>query len=401
MTRPIDAPPLPVAAADLAGALADLAPGCGLDLVGAAALPAVLPHGERYRRWLGEARHGDLDYVVRDPEARLDPTRANPWARTLLVFGQRYTDGWSSGDADPSATGRLEPGAPWTGRVARYARGRDYHDVLLRAMKDLVAGLKLRWPGLAAFPATDTGPYLEREWAWLAGLGFLGRNTCLIHERLGSGLFLGVAPTNLVVDGLPPAGAPAAEPLYAVAPRRRRPVTEAAATRCGSCTACLEACPTGALDAQAGLDAGRCLSTWTIEWQGRAPAERRHEQGGILFGCDICQAACPWNNRAAQRSGAGGLRPVAEAYCADPSRDEIDLAALITLADDEFRARFRRTPLWRAHPGGLRRNALVVAANAGRADVVDAVAAAAAGADDETAAVARWALGRLDEGEKP
>ena len=281
--------------------------------------------------------------------------------------------------------------------MARYARGRDYHDVLLKAIKRLTGRLTERWPGLVAYPATDTGPYLEREWAWLAGLGFLGRNTCLIHERLGSGFFLGVAPTNLLVAGLPRPGTAASEPLYGIVPRRRHPVDHAAATRCGTCTACLEACPTAALDADGGLDARRCLSTWTIEWQGRAPAGRRADQAGLLFGCDICQAVCPWNRRAAERAAAGHAPHLGEAYRTDPAHAELDLAELIALDAAGFRARFRRTPLWRAHPEGLRRNALVVAANAGRIELAEAVAGAAGSPDPETAEVAAWALARLRE----
>lgn len=394
-------PPVAVTAPALAIELAHLCPEHGIDLAGAAALPAVLPHGARYARWLDEDRHGGLEYLARDRPGRLDPTRANPWARSLLVFGQRYTDGWPADDTDPSANGRTAADVPWTARVARYARGRDYHDVLLKAMKRLVVRLQETWPDLVAYPATDTGPYLEREWSWLAGLGFLGRNTCLIHERLGSGLFLGVAPTNLVIDGLPPPGVAAAEPLYGVVPRRRHPVDHVPATRCGSCTACLEACPTAALDKDGGLDARRCLSTWTIEWQGRAPADRRGEQGGILFGCDICQAVCPWNGRAAARAATGDAPHLGDAYAVDPAHRELDLAGLIELADEEFRARFRRTPLWRAHPAGLRRNALVVAANTGRRDLQDTVARAAETVDPETAAVAAWARARLGEGETP
>jgi len=255
--------PVAVTAADLAAELARLCPEHGIELAGAVALPTDLPHEQRWHDWLAAGRHGDLDYLSRDPAGRADPTRANPWARTLLVFGQRYTAGWPADDADPTATGDAAPDAPWTARVARYARGRDYHDVLLGAMKRLLGRLRERWPGLRAHPATDTGPYLEREWAWLAGLGFLGRNTCLIHERLGSGIFLGVAPTNLEVAGLQSTGTPAAEPLYGGVPRRARPVGPAPVTRCGTCTRCLEACPTDALDPVQGLDAGRCLSTWT------------------------------------------------------------------------------------------------------------------------------------------
>jgi len=243
--------------------------------------------------------------------------------------------------------------------VARYARGLDYHDVLLDDIKGILTGLREAISGLKAFPATDTGPYLEREYAWLAGLGFLGRNTCLIHEKLGSGMFLGVALTNLEVEGLA-RGVPAAEPLYGVTARRRRPPAHVASSHCGSCTRCVEACPTGAIAPDGGLDAGSCISAWTIEWRGKTPPDRRSEQGGILFGCDICQAVCPWNHRAAENQGSP---PVRKEYSCRPSHAEIGLADLLELSDDDFRRRFRRTPVWRCHPEGLRANAKVVRDN--------------------------------------
>ena len=358
-------------AADLAARLAEACPPHHLDLAGAVALPCPLPHADRWRAFVAEGRHGGLDYLARAPEARLDPTGRDPWARTLLVFAQRYTDGWPAGDADPTAGGG--PGQPespdeprWTARVARYARGLDYHDLLLGDIRGALAALAAAGLPCRARVAVDTGPYLEREYAWLAGLGFLGRNTCLIHEKLGSGLLLGVALTDLEVDGLPPPGTPAPEPLHAIAGRRRRPAPVAPVTRCGTCTRCVEACPTQAILPQGGLDAGSCLSTWTIEWRGRAPAGREGEQGGLLFGCDICQAVCPWNRQAAARP-VPGLPPVRAGYGELPAHAELGLADLAGLDDEAFRARFRRTPLWRAHPEGLRRNAARVLENlAGR-----------------------------------
>jgi len=356
--RPIEAEPIRVTAEELAAELTRLCPEHSIDLAGAVALPGPLPHEADWLAFVNEGRHGDLDYLIREPEDRADPTRKNPWARSLLVFAQRYTAGWNSEDEAPVSGGpKGNPDDPWTDRVARYARGLDYHDVFLKDIKRVVKGLQGRWPGLVAFPSTDTGPYLERENAWLAGLGFLGKNTCLIHEKLGSGMFLGVAPTNLEVAGLPRGGQPAAEPLYAVTPRRRRPPHTVAASHCGTCTRCLDACPTDALLPTGGMDAGRCLSTWTIEWRGRPPAGREADQGGILFGCDICQAVCPWNQRAAD---AG---PVRSEYGNLIEHGEFRLADLLEMNDDEFRKRFRRTPLWRAHPEGMRRNTRTVLGN--------------------------------------
>jgi epoxyqueuosine reductase len=347
----------------LAAHLARICPEHHLDLAGAVALPCDLPNADRWRSFLAEERFGGLDYLARDPEGRLDPTRRHAWATTLLVFGQRYTDGWSAGDTDPSAGGpQGAPDSPhWTARVARYARGLDYHDVLKADLRAATDALASHCPGLVARVATDSGPYLEREYAWLAGLGFLGRNTCLIHEKLGSGLFLGVALTNLEVEGLPEAGLPAVEPLYAVAPRRLRAAPVAPVTRCGTCTLCLEACPTQAILPTGGLDGGLCLSMWNIEWRGEVPAGRDADQGGLLFGCDICQAVCPWNLHAA-RAPATALPP-RDAYAPLPGHAELSLDDLATLPDDAFAARLRRSPLWRAHPDGLRRNAARVLAN--------------------------------------
>ncbi len=353
--RRADMPEVVISRQDLVTLLAGLCPAHSLDIVGAVALPCVQPHRQRWRDWLAAERHADLEYVTRDPAAREDPTVKNPWSRSVLIFGQRYTDGW---EADQDV--QLREGGPWTDRVARYARGHDYHDVLLKDIKRVIKDLVAAIPGLAAFASTDTGPYLEREYAWLAGLGFMGKNTCLIHEKLGSGLFLGAALTNLKVEGLPPGHEPQAEPLYAVVPRRRKEPTRILANHCGSCTACIEACPTDALLPAGGLDARRCLSTWTIEWQGQAPTAQRSEQGGLLFGCDICQSVCPWNQRAAARGAPTAVR---EQYATLPAHGELKLADLVVLTDDEFRTRFRRTPLWRAHPEGFRRNAEVVLAN--------------------------------------
>ncbi len=352
-------------AEELAERLAELCPEHGIELAGVLPLPSVLPHGDRWLSWIESGRHGNLDYLLRDAQNRPDPTLKNPWAQSLLVFAQRYTAGWEKDDLAPSSTGQLgNEDTPWTERVSRYARGRDYHDVLLKSMKRVVVGLKQYWPELMAFPSTDTGPYLERESSWLAGFGFMGRNCCLIHEKLGSGMFLGVAISNLDVTGLPESGTPAWEPLYSVEKRRRNIPASTLfppAQLCGSCTRCLDACPTDALSLEGGLDAGRCLSTWTIEWQGQAPAEESALQGGILFGCDICQAVCPWNQRAADH--AHDVSPLAPEYSAAPDYDGITLTDLTVISDEEFRAHFRKTPLWRCHPAGMRRNAMVVQEN--------------------------------------
>ena len=274
--------------------------------------------------------------------------------------------------------------------MARYAHGLDYHDILLKAVRGVLLGLRAAWPDLEAHPAVDTGPYLERAWAERAGLGFIGKNTCLIHETLGSGLFLAVAPTNLELTGLDAAP----RPLFSAVPRP--PAARPDLDRCGSCTRCLDACPTGAILEPRVLDAGRCLSTWTIERQGRSPADDRARQADHLFGCDICQAVCPWNGRAFRARTDRAAAPAA--YEPLPAHAEIALPDLLSVDPDTFRARFRRTPLWRAHPEGLRRNALVVAACTGRTDCLDEIRRLAVeDPDPEVRATAAWAAARLEE----
>jgi len=390
----MDAPS--VSAQQLRDILAAPARAHRIDLVGALNLPRPLTHAPDFLAWLDDGHHGELDYMRRDPADRLDPTRPHDWAASVLVFAQRYPAGWHPDDTE--AREGAHDGRPWTAGVSRYARGDDYHDVLRPAIRRLTQVLReelhlrgvLRDEGdLRTRDAVDAGPYLEREYAWLAGFGFFGRNTLLIHPRLGSALFLGVALTNLRITGL--AGAP--RPLLGPPPARVVPA-DGLANFCGKCTRCLDACPTGAFVRPHVLDAARCLSTWTIEWRGGAPAGRRREQGGLLFGCDVCQQVCPWNHKAARVSE----EPPPEAYALSPAHAELDLADLIRLDADAFRARFRRSPLWRAHPEGLRRNALVVAANTGRRDLVDVVRATAADdPDPEIREVARWVLAELEE----
>jgi len=375
--------PVAVAGAALADELARLCPAAAIDLAGAVPLTGSAPHAEAWRRWLDAGQHGGLDYLERTREERADPRRRNAWARSLLVFGQRYTDGWPA-----TAPDHADEAGHWTDLVSRYARGADYHDVLLAAVRQVLRGLARTWPALRAHPATDTGPYLERDWAAAAGLGFVGKNTCLIHERLGSGLFLAIAPTNLELTGLDQA----AHPLYESTPRGAppRPGTD----RCGSCTRCLAACPTAAFAGPRVLDAGRCLSTWTIEWHGRAPAAEREVQGDRLFGCDVCQQVCPWNASAART--AARRTPPPPAYATLAAHADLDLGDLLEMDAAAFRARLRRTPLWRAHPEGLRRNVLVVAANTGRRDLRPRIlAVAASDPDPEVRAVAAWAAARL------
>jgi len=391
-------PPPRVAVGRLSELFAELCPPRRIDLAGAVVLPLALPHAGAYLSWVESDLHGGLGYMTRAPLLRADPTVQRGWARSVLVFGQRYTNGWDAADRSPWEG--AAPGRPWTDGVSRYARGLDYHDVLRADVRAIVARLRASIGPFQAHVAVDTGPYLEREYAWLAGLGFFGKNTCLVHERLGSGLFLGVAITSIeLVD--PPASLPAGAPLWESAPRASGVAASGSGpgSRCGSCRRCQDACPANALETPFVLDANRCLSAWTIERHGRVPAGEQSKQGGLLFGCDICQAVCPWNRKVAREAAPPNptIAPPGPEYAALAAHAEIDLADLIALGPDAHRRRFRRTPLWRAHADGMRRNALVVAANTGRIDLCE-VAARAAREDShaETRAVAARALLALE-----
>ncbi len=297
-----------------AEALLAKAEGLGL---AAAWAPLGLSQEERaaFRRWLAAGRHAGMAYLERTAEARTRPERAFPWAKSVLVVAASYAY------ADPG----VPPGGLRVGRVARYAWAPDYHRVLGAALARLEA--EARTLGLRAKAYVDTGPLIETFLARRAGLGWVGRNTLLLSQDRGSTRLLGVLLTSLA--------AAAAEPAPA---------------RCGRCTACFLACPTGALDAR-GLDARRCLSYWTIEHRGPFPLGLWAEVGEWLFGCDLCQDACPWNRFA--REPWPELRP-------DPELAHPDLWAFLRLSGRGFARRYQASAFLRPGRAGMVRNALAV-----------------------------------------
>jgi epoxyqueuosine reductase len=339
-----------------------LAIALGFDLVGVApAEPS--PHAETLREWLARGFAGEMDYLARRAEERIDPRRALAGARSVVALGFVYDPG------DPPAAGAS------AARVARYAGGEDYHRVLLERVRAfeaalvLLAGRPLRTRGYV-----DTGPVLERGLAARAGLGWIGKNTCLIHPRLGSYLFLAVVLTDLEL-------APdAAEPDH-----------------CGSCRACLDACPTAAFPAPYRLDATRCISYATIEARGPVPEALRAAHGDWVFGCDLCQEVCPWNHRERRVRPADplGLRARMEPR---PEWRRPALRWLLELDEAAWRRATRGTALRRARFRGLLRSALVAAGNSGDAALAPLVRRHAEGPDPLLAEHARWALARLASG---
>jgi epoxyqueuosine reductase len=285
----------------------------GFDLVGAA--PAVAPKRyEQLRQWIADGFAGEMHYLSDRIDAYEHPNRLLDGARSLLVVGLNYRT------VEP-----IEPG-PGQARVSRCAWGLDYHEVVRERLHALVDFHQQQSPSARTRAAVDTAPLLERYFGWLAGLGWIGKNTMLIHPRLGSWFFLGALLTTeeLDYDAPIPVGG------------------------CGACRACLDACQAGALAEPYRLDARRCVSYLTIELRGQASAEDRSKCGNRIYGCDACQQACPWN-RATPRTSDPAFAP-------RPGMNPVDLAELRALDEEGFRTKFRHSPLWRVRDGGVWRN---------------------------------------------
>lgn len=326
----------------------------GFDVVGVTR-PAVSAYADTYADWLARGYHAGMDYMARPDtvEKRADLRRVMPEARSIVVVGLNYYPG-----DFPRRQGLR-------GRVSRYAWGADYHDVMWGMLDQLAARIAEDVGHAVAHRRyVDTGPLLERELAQRAGLGWAGKNTCLIHPQRGSYLFLGELLLDLDLT----------------------PDPDFAADRCGRCTACLDACPTGALVAPRTLDARRCISYLTIEHRDAIPEPLRPLIGDWIFGCDICQQVCPWNRRFARVSAA-------PAFSAEHAT--LDPIALLSLDDEAFRARFRHTPIWRAKRAGLLRNAAVVLGNLGDPAAIPALEQALSDPDPLVVEHAAWALDRL------
>jgi epoxyqueuosine reductase len=330
----------------------------GFDLAGITSAEPP-PHLDRYAAWLEAGRHGEMGYLAseRGRAARADPRSLLPGCRSILVL---------AANCMPAAP------SPGPALVAAYARGDDYHDFLLDRTRGIVDRLQHRLGRpIAARVYTDTGPILERELAQRAGLGWIGRNTCLISPAIGSMTLL----AEILLDLSLPPDAPFA------------------ADRCGSCRRCLEACPTGCILPDRTIDARRCISYLTIEARGGVPRDLRRAVGGWLFGCDVCQQVCPWNQRFA--------RPTSDAaFAPRPALHPPDLRPLLERpAPDAIKA-LRGSPLKRARWSGLARNAAVVAGNLHSGNEIPALGQALlADSDPMVRGHAAWALGEHSSAE--
>ncbi len=345
-------------AALTASRVKQLAQECGFELAGIApAVPAA--DFARYEAWLAAGFAGEMAYLTDHRAAlRADPRSLLATARSILCVGKLHnTSAPYSNAADLSGRG-------W---ISRYAWGDDYHDVL-RDMLDLLVE-KLRSESTEPFESricVDTAPLLERSYARLAGLGWIGKNACLINEQQGSWFLLGevLLSCDLAPDAPPP-------------------------DRCGTCTRCIDACPTQAIvpDDVGGfrLDARLCISYFTIEKRGMIGADQQAGLGNHVFGCDICQDVCPWNRSAPETQD--------EAF--QPQTFAPPLAELAALTEAEFRARFHHTPLWRTKYSGFLRNVAIAMGNGGNASFLPVLEGLTQHADPVVAETAHQALERI------
>jgi epoxyqueuosine reductase len=364
---------------DLSTAIKTEATRLGFELVGIA--PAVTPDGiHEFFEWLERGYAGTMTYLERREQAYDHPRHVLDGARSVVMLGINYNS--LQPDIERcSPVRREEPGRRYAksadsaaavlGRVAQYSQGSaDYHDVIREKLKQLADFVRRAAPNCNSRGVVDTAPLLERDFARAAGLGWFGKNTMLINKRIGSWFFLAA----LLLDVELEYDVPHAE------------------SHCGTCTRCLDECPTGAFVEPYVLDARRCISYLTIEHRGEIAEELRPGMGDWLFGCDICQEVCPWNRKA-----PGTKEP---AFQATPELALLDARAQLSLTEADFQARFEHTALSRPGRAGLIRNAAIVCANAGDTTAIPALMAALDDPDPVVRETASWSLERLAPAKK-
>lgn len=391
-------------------AIQEAARALGFDLAGVSAV-GDFPEVAFFSDWIAQGRAGDMRYLEARNNAgdlkRAALKNTAPWARSVVVCALNYNS------AEPYSTEATDPARGW---ISRYAWSqRDYHDVILEKLRCLethIAALaEHERQDFRSWCYVDTGPVVERVYAKYAGIGWIAKNTCIINQQLGSWLFLGVILTSLpLTPDLPPPD------------------------RCGSCTRCLDACPTNAFPAPYQLDPTRCISYLTVEKRGPIAEDLRPGIGRNIFGCDICQDVCPWNNKD-QREGnlppenhapgdsgsrdrskgrgfsravtaphhPGGsapevrTRPISTELALSPRPELVNppLDWLASISADEFRERFRGSPVKRAKLSGVRRNVVTAMGNSGRLEFIPRLQELARDEDATVAEHARWALRQL------
>ncbi len=328
------------------------ADGVGFSLCGVC--PAVSPPGAaRLDEWLAAGYAGQMSYLADRREAYGDPNRVLDGVRSIVMLAMNYRT------VEPVAAQEGQ------GRISRYAWGEaDYHDLIRERLDLLMEFLRSSSPSAHVRGVVDTAPFLEREFAELAGLGWVGKNTLLINRYQGSWFFLAAVLTDIELS-------------YD---------STQESDHCGTCRACLDACPTDAFPQPYVLDASRCVSYLTIELREAVPEELRSGIGDWLFGCDICQGVCPWNSKSPLCREPG--------FAPREDSNPIDLISLFELNEPAFRARFRHTPLWRPKRRGILRNAAIVLGNRPTATAVPALIRGLNDAEPLVRGACAWALGR-------
>jgi epoxyqueuosine reductase len=308
--------------------------------------------GEELREWLLRGYHGTMSYLARNTEKRLDPRLILPGARSVICLALVYRQ--------PESTPTRTKGQ---GLISKYARGVDYHELMRERLEELAGYIQELEPEAQAKIYVDTGPVLEKAWAVRAGLGWQGKNTNILNRRLGSWFFLG----EILLDKELDYGEPVAD-------------------HCGSCTRCIDACPTQALEPYL-LDGRRCISYLTIEHREDIAPELRVPTGNLIYGCDICQDVCPWNRKAPFSSE--------DAFSVAPASSETQLTTLVRLTPEEFSERYRGSPIKRAKWRGWIRNAIVALGNSRDQDAIPELVRLLNGPDPMIRRHAAWALARI------
>jgi epoxyqueuosine reductase len=291
----------------------------GFDLVGIAPASAS-KYRDYFRQWLDDGQHGTMEYLAKRFDERTDPATYLPGAKSVICVAMNYHAGLN------------ENIGPSRGKIAKYAQGDDYHDVIKPRLHQLADFIRQHAPEAQTRCGVDTAPIMEKELAASAGVGWLGKNTCIIHPQIGSWLFLGEVITTLEL-----------------------PHDEPAIDRCGTCTRCIDACPTGAITEPYKLDARKCISYLTIEHRGEIDAKLRSQMGEWLYGCDICQDVCPWNGRAPITS-----EPEFQSRFENGS---LDLKEVENWQPADYSSRLKGSAMKRVKLPVLQRNARIVAAN--------------------------------------
>ena len=314
-----------------------------------------------YREWLEAGHNGEMDYLSAHADLKENPQKLAPRARSAIVVAKAYFP-----HPYPDPPGERRP----QGRTALYARGQDYHSAFRRELEDLRALLQVESPDAEFLCFTDSAPILERDLAARAGLGWFGKNTCLIHPQKGSLFFIGEILTSLHVAAAP---APIAD-------------------LCGTCDRCIRACPTQAIEAPRVLNANKCIAYWTIEAKGPAPIALREKFGDWFFGCDICQTVCPWNEKVFGRE----QMLIETAGVPDHASLVSDLRWLLTRSNKTLAKEYAPSPLSRARANGLKRNAMIVAGNLKLIDLKEELEKIPP--SSRHFELARWSLAQMLEG---